>query len=72
MKLISSKSGGGNLSGIIWKLIFLAGILMFLLYGLSFFLAKPTVETITTKAPHFDPNKQPMQDAKYANAQRKN
>lgn len=47
------------------------GFLCLLFYGLSFLLARPTVETITTSPPpayqqqHFDSNNQPMRDAKF-------
>jgi len=65
MNAVKSKSNKNNLSYIFWIGLLVAGILSFLIYGLSFFVSKPTVETITTRAPQFDSNNQLMRDVKF-------
>jgi hypothetical protein len=60
-----------NLSGIFWRLLLASGFIGLVLYALSFFFAKPTVETITTPAPSFDQNNQPARNVKYRANQRK-
>lgn len=65
METGTSKPNKSISGGIFLKVLLAAGMLLFLSYGLSFFVSKPTVETITTRAPQFDSNNQPMQNAKF-------
>jgi len=61
----NSKSSENNPKRIFWKVLFVAGLLSFLIYGLSFFVSKPTVETVTTSAPPTDSADQlPARDVK--------
>lgn len=60
-----------NLGGVFWLLLLACGLIGIALYALSFLFAKPTVETITTPAPRFDQNNQPMRNVKYRANQRK-
>jgi hypothetical protein len=65
MNAVKLKLNKNNLSYIFWIGLLAAGMLSFLIYGLSFFASKPTVETITTRAPQSSSNIQPMQNAKF-------
>ncbi|MGI8786483.1 MAG: hypothetical protein ACR2HG_01810 [Pyrinomonadaceae bacterium] len=40
---------------IVWWILLIGILLSFLIYGLSFFVARPTVETVTTQAPQLNP-----------------
>jgi len=71
MNAVKLKPNKNNLSYIFWIGLLAAGMLSFLIYGLSFFVSKPTVETITTRAPQFDSNNQPMQNAKFQSKEKK-
>jgi hypothetical protein len=48
-----------------WWFVLAACLLALLLYGLSAFTAKPTVETITTHAPAFNSNSNQMRDVEF-------
>lgn len=61
-----------NLIYIFCTIVFIVGMLAFLIYGLSFFAASPsTIETITTDAPPLDANNQPVRGAKFRTLKKK-
>lgn len=62
---LTVKSIGNKLGYVFWRTLLVAGFVSFLIYGLSFFVAKPTVETITTRPATIDSNSQPMRDVKF-------
>jgi hypothetical protein len=49
-----------------WWFVLAACLFLLLLYGLSAFTEKPTVETITTHAPAFNANNDQMREVDYA------
>lgn len=65
MITVSSRHHDNKKANIFWKMLLAAGLFAFLIYGLSFFLTKPTTETITTHSPQFNANRQPMQTVKF-------
>ena len=48
-----------------WWFVLAACLLALLIYGLSAFTAKPTVETITTHAPVFNSNSNQMREVDF-------
>lgn len=64
--IVESKEKTNRLKHILWWLLLSLGLLALLSYGLSSFLAKPSIETITTHAPSFNANSNMMRDAKYS------
>jgi hypothetical protein len=55
-----------------WRVLLAVGVFSFLIYGVSFFVSEPKVETVTTSATGFAPNNQPTQNVKYKTSKRKN
>ncbi|MDQ6788322.1 MAG: hypothetical protein M3033_16075 [Acidobacteriota bacterium] len=49
--MVSEERQTGRLNKTFGWLMLASGLLILLFYGLSFFFARPTVETITTHAP---------------------
>lgn len=71
MKIAESQTKKINASHFFWRVLLVAGFLSFLIYGLSFFASRPTIETITTRPPQIESSKQPMQNVKFQSKEKK-
>lgn len=54
-----------QLKEIVWRVLLVSGIIGFLAYGVAIYFSKPTIETITTQAPHRADDNRQAQDVKY-------
>lgn len=71
MKIAESQTKKINPSRFIWRALLAAAFVSFLIYGLSFFASRPTIETITTRPPQNDSNNPPVQNVKFQSKEKK-